>query len=195
MERGRGRGRGREREGERKRREKEGERGGEGEGERERERGERKREREGGREKGREGEGKGERERERERRREEDEREREREREDSNQYFCLAISAPYSEPHLTFDLQSCSNSGLVQVIVTGGYPKAEVSWTSDRADNISEKTRIESRIGAGELYTVTSQLNYPHGNGTNYTFTLRNRVLGQEMVRSFAIKGEPINTL
>ncbi|XP_078062203.1 uncharacterized protein LOC144488061, partial [Mustelus asterias] len=96
---------------------------------------------------------------------------------------------PYSEPHLTFGLQSCTTSGRVQVVVSGGYPKAEVNWTSDWGGNVSEETSTEFRIGEGDLYTITSQLHNPQGNGTNYTFTLRNRLIGQEMARYFAIQG------
>ncbi|XP_067874845.1 CD276 antigen-like [Heterodontus francisci] len=123
--------------------------------------------------------------------------------EDSAQYMCsvssvikaicaivkVIIAAPYSEPHLTFDLRNCPSSGLLSVFAMAGYPKAEVEWVNEQGYNVSEQTKTEFSTGPLGLYSVRSWLVVPKGVVTNYTFILRNRLLKQKIIRSLAVTG------
>ncbi|XP_041037124.1 CD276 antigen-like [Carcharodon carcharias] len=101
----------------------------------------------------------------------------------------VVVAAPYSEPQLTINLHNCSDCSFVRVLVTGGYPKAEVGWLNAQGDNVTEATQTEFETGLGGLYSVTSQLQNPQGSGTKYTFILRNQLLEQQMLRHMTIEG------
>ncbi|XP_059500000.1 CD276 antigen-like isoform X2 [Stegostoma tigrinum] len=123
--------------------------------------------------------------------------------EDEAQYLCsissmlyrsshtvsLRIAAPYSEPKLTLDLGNCPDHGLVHMASSGGYPRPAVEWFAAEGSNVTEESQTMLGTGPRGLYSINSSIPIHLGSGNNYTFVLKNPLLGQQVVRFLAIVG------
>ncbi|XP_067831492.1 CD276 antigen-like [Heptranchias perlo] len=107
----------------------------------------------------------------------------------------VTVAAPYREPRLTFDLRNCSSRGLLRVHTDGGYPKAEVEWQNGTGVNVTDRAQTEIRAGPEGLYSISSRLLILERAGSNFTFVLTNRLLNQQITRTFAIVGPCAVTL
>ncbi|XP_074837207.1 CD276 antigen-like [Carettochelys insculpta] len=84
----------------------------------------------------------------------------------------LAVLAPYTEPHLTFDLSFRLGHTLLTISWGSGYPWASVEWRDGMGTNLTALSNTTESVDAWGLYTLHSKLAVPLEQSANLTVRL-----------------------
>ncbi|KAL4629490.1 CD276 antigen-like [Arapaima gigas] len=92
----------------------------------------------------------------------------------------VMFAAFYTEPRLTIQME---HSKVTLRYESEGYPAPEVHWVDPEGQNLLYSTNVFQPNGGSKLFSLQSDLVLEPQQKVNYTFTLKNSLLGQVIER------------